>query len=184
MPKAQECTDNYILTKKLFLAGLRGLQSISNLVERPCTIIDSQINDTLIHSNLQESEKVKRNIENNENTGHFSNNLRAYLRRLSKLLCLFFSYFSRRRAFQNRSCILASYLSLINLYLLFCFSVQEIITVTVKTGTRVSTARQISTNAGQILVWTVLRVLIKLLIIIVPVRLDSVVRSLSIITYA
>ena len=37
MPKAQECTDNYIFTKKLFLAGLRGLQSISNPVERPCT---------------------------------------------------------------------------------------------------------------------------------------------------
>ena len=37
MPKAQECTDNFILTKKLFLAGLRGLQSISNPVERPCT---------------------------------------------------------------------------------------------------------------------------------------------------
>ena len=36
MPKAQECTDNYIFTKKLFLAGLRGLQSISNPVERPC----------------------------------------------------------------------------------------------------------------------------------------------------
>ena len=39
MPKAQECTDNYILTKKLFLAGLRGLQSISNPVERPCICI-------------------------------------------------------------------------------------------------------------------------------------------------
>ena len=37
MPKAQECTDNFILTKKLFLAGLRGLQSISNPVERPCS---------------------------------------------------------------------------------------------------------------------------------------------------
>ena len=38
MPKAQECTDNYIFTKKLFLAGLRGLQSISNPVERPCSM--------------------------------------------------------------------------------------------------------------------------------------------------
>ena len=37
MPKAQKCTDNFILTKKLFLAGLRGLQSISDPVERPCT---------------------------------------------------------------------------------------------------------------------------------------------------
>ena len=39
MPKAQECTDNYIFTKKLFLAGLRGLQSISNPVERPCILL-------------------------------------------------------------------------------------------------------------------------------------------------
>ena len=43
MPKAQECTDNYIFTKKLFLAGLRGLQSISNPVERPCRLKSKQI---------------------------------------------------------------------------------------------------------------------------------------------
>ena len=39
MPKPQEYTDTFILTKKLFLVGLRGLRSISNLVKRPCTII-------------------------------------------------------------------------------------------------------------------------------------------------
>ena len=38
MPKPQEYTDTFILTKKLFLVGLRGLQSISNPVERPCTL--------------------------------------------------------------------------------------------------------------------------------------------------
>ena len=38
MPKPQEYTDIFILTKKLFLVGLRGLQSISNPVERPCNI--------------------------------------------------------------------------------------------------------------------------------------------------
>ena len=37
MPKPQKLTDTFILTKKLFLLGLRGLQSISNPVERPCT---------------------------------------------------------------------------------------------------------------------------------------------------
>ena len=36
MPKPQKYTDTFILTKKLFLVGLRGLQSISNPVERPC----------------------------------------------------------------------------------------------------------------------------------------------------
>ena len=36
MPKPQEYTDIFILTKKLFLVGLWGLQSISNPVERPC----------------------------------------------------------------------------------------------------------------------------------------------------
>ena len=36
MPKPQEYTDTLILTKRLFLVGLRGLQSISNPVERPC----------------------------------------------------------------------------------------------------------------------------------------------------
>jgi hypothetical protein len=36
MPKPQEYTDTFILTKKLFLIGLRGLQSISNPIERPC----------------------------------------------------------------------------------------------------------------------------------------------------
>ena len=38
MPKPQEYTDFFILTKKLFLVGLWGLQSISNPVERPCTL--------------------------------------------------------------------------------------------------------------------------------------------------
>ena len=37
MPKPQECTDTFILTKKLFLVGLLGLQNISNPVERPCS---------------------------------------------------------------------------------------------------------------------------------------------------
>ena len=36
MPKPQEYTDTFILTKKLFLVGLRGLQNMSNPVERPC----------------------------------------------------------------------------------------------------------------------------------------------------
>ena len=36
MPKSQEYTDIFILTKKLFLVNLRGLQNISNPVERPC----------------------------------------------------------------------------------------------------------------------------------------------------
>ena len=37
LPKPQEYTDTFILTKKLFLVGLRGLQNISKPVERPCT---------------------------------------------------------------------------------------------------------------------------------------------------
>ena len=36
MPKSQEYKDTLILTKKLFLVGLPGLQSISKPVERPC----------------------------------------------------------------------------------------------------------------------------------------------------
>ena len=36
MPKPQKYTDTFILTKKLFLVGLRGFQNISNPVERPC----------------------------------------------------------------------------------------------------------------------------------------------------
>ena len=36
MPKPQEYTDIFILIKKLFLVSLRGLQNISNPVERPC----------------------------------------------------------------------------------------------------------------------------------------------------
>ena len=40
MPKPQKYTDTFILTKKLFLVGLRGLQSISNPVERPCNSSD------------------------------------------------------------------------------------------------------------------------------------------------
>ena len=39
MPKPQEYTDIFILTKKLFLVSLRGLQNISNPVERPCMIL-------------------------------------------------------------------------------------------------------------------------------------------------
>ena len=38
MPKPQKYTDTFILTKKLFLVGLLGLQNISNPVERPCTL--------------------------------------------------------------------------------------------------------------------------------------------------
>jgi hypothetical protein len=38
MPKPQEYTDTFILTKKLFLIGLRGLQNTSNPVERPCNV--------------------------------------------------------------------------------------------------------------------------------------------------
>ena len=40
MPKPQEYTDTFILTKKLFLIVLRGLQSISNPVERPCILVE------------------------------------------------------------------------------------------------------------------------------------------------
>ena len=36
MPKPQEYTDTLILTKKLFLVGFRGLQSMSKPIERPC----------------------------------------------------------------------------------------------------------------------------------------------------
>ena len=36
MPKPQKYTDTFILTKKLFIVGLRGLQNISIPVERPC----------------------------------------------------------------------------------------------------------------------------------------------------
>ena len=38
MPKPQEYTNTFIVTKKLFLVGLGGHQSISNPVERPCII--------------------------------------------------------------------------------------------------------------------------------------------------
>ena len=37
MPKPQKYTDTFILTKKLFIVGLRGLQNISIPVERPCS---------------------------------------------------------------------------------------------------------------------------------------------------
>ena len=43
MPKPQEYTDTFILTKKLFLVGLLGLQNISNPVERPCSVIAAQL---------------------------------------------------------------------------------------------------------------------------------------------
>ena len=36
MPKPQEYTDTFILTKKLLLVGFRGLQSMSKAIERPC----------------------------------------------------------------------------------------------------------------------------------------------------
>ena len=36
MPKPQKYTDTFILTKKLFIVGLRGRQNISIPVERPC----------------------------------------------------------------------------------------------------------------------------------------------------
>ena len=38
MPKPQEYTDTFILTKKLFLVGFHGLQSMSKPIERPCSI--------------------------------------------------------------------------------------------------------------------------------------------------
>ena len=37
MPKPQKYTDTFILTKNLFIVGLRGLQNISNPVARPCS---------------------------------------------------------------------------------------------------------------------------------------------------
>ena len=39
MPKPQKYTDIFILTKKLFIVGLQGLQNISIPVERPCIIL-------------------------------------------------------------------------------------------------------------------------------------------------
>ena len=45
MPKPQEYTDIFILTKKLFLVGLWGLQSISNPVERPCSMCTKNFYD-------------------------------------------------------------------------------------------------------------------------------------------
>ena len=39
MSKPQKYTVAFILTKKLFLVGLRDLQSISNPVERPCITV-------------------------------------------------------------------------------------------------------------------------------------------------
>ena len=47
MPKPQEYTDTFILTKKLFLVGLLGLQSGANQYERPCTAMFS------IHSGVK-----------------------------------------------------------------------------------------------------------------------------------
>ena len=41
MPKPQKYTGIFFLTKKLFLVSLRGLQNISNPVERPCTVSNS-----------------------------------------------------------------------------------------------------------------------------------------------
>ena len=38
MPKPQKYTDTFILTKKLFIVGLRGLQNISIPIERPCIL--------------------------------------------------------------------------------------------------------------------------------------------------
>ena len=38
MPKPQKYTDIFILTKKLFIVGLQGLQNISTPVERPCSL--------------------------------------------------------------------------------------------------------------------------------------------------
>jgi hypothetical protein len=38
MPKPQKYRDTFILIKNLLLVGLRGLQSISKSVERPCMV--------------------------------------------------------------------------------------------------------------------------------------------------
>ena len=43
MPKPQEYKDTFILTKKLFLVDLLGLQNISNPVERPCTYLIDKV---------------------------------------------------------------------------------------------------------------------------------------------
>ena len=39
MPKPQEYTYTFVLIKKLFLVGFRGLQSMSKPIERPCSTI-------------------------------------------------------------------------------------------------------------------------------------------------
>ena len=49
MPKPQ---DTQIVTKKLFLVGLRGLQNISNPVERPCTYVILCPTGTIVSVNI------------------------------------------------------------------------------------------------------------------------------------
>ena len=55
MPKPQKYTDTFILTKKLFIVGLRGLQNISIPVERPCKRSLSPFN---MHSRLCKLVKI------------------------------------------------------------------------------------------------------------------------------
>ena len=52
MPKPQEYTNTFIVTKKLFLVGLRGLQNISNPVERPCTYVILCPTGTIVSVNI------------------------------------------------------------------------------------------------------------------------------------
>ena len=62
MPKPQEYTDTFILTKKLFLVGLLGLQNISNPVERPCILAGQNLsNFSLVFwsKRLQQKDSLK-----------------------------------------------------------------------------------------------------------------------------
>ena len=55
MPKPQEYTNTFILTKELFLVGLLGLQNISNPVERPCIyhkVASSRLSRLVAHSRI------------------------------------------------------------------------------------------------------------------------------------
>ena len=60
MPKPQKYTDTFILTKKLFIVGLRGLQNISIPVERPCTIEMETASDSL--HDIRGWKKVVKNL--------------------------------------------------------------------------------------------------------------------------
>ena len=63
MPKPQKYTDNLILIKKLFLVGLRGLQSMSNPIGRPCRkSFWSRLNQFLVRKSkiVQSSKSIHR----------------------------------------------------------------------------------------------------------------------------